>query len=75
MTPERSKEEQYTTLKIQTNTHHNYYGTTPVAKPYSHGIETKTQKMTKTRKRKHAHGEMQSAQKCEPQAQERKWRK
>jgi hypothetical protein len=73
--PERSKEEQHTTLKMPTNTHHNYYGTTPTAKLYFHGTKTKTQKMTETRKRNHAHGEVQSAQKCEPEAQEKKWRK
>jgi len=73
-TPERSKGEQHTTLKMTTNTHHNYYGTTPAAKLYFHGTKT-SQKMTKTRKRNHAHGEVQSEQKCEPQAQEKKWRK
>ena len=57
LTPERNKEVRHTTLKTPTNTHHNYYGTTPAAKPYSRGTKTKT-----TKTRKHAHGEMQSAQ-------------
>jgi hypothetical protein len=34
------------------------YGTTPAAKPYSHGTKTKTRQTTKTRKKKHAHGEL-----------------
>jgi hypothetical protein len=63
LTPERSKEERHTTPKTPTNTHHNYYGTTPVAKPYSHGTKIKTRQTTKTREKKHAHGEMQSVQK------------
>jgi hypothetical protein len=44
-----------------------------VAPRQGDGAQTKTKKMTKTRKRNHTHGEVPSVQKCEPQ--EKKWKK
>ncbi len=41
LTPERNKEDRHTLLKIPTNAHRKYYGTTPAAKPYLRGKKKK----------------------------------